>query len=155
MCVLHAGGAARVVRQRGDARARASHAAAAGDGARGPAHPVLGRRDGALRERHGGAPGRGDGAGAGPQRAVPAVGLARLLGAPVEPGHEDVRAGDHGAPQEVRREHPGRGLPPGAAVHRVGGRGRARQGVRVSPGAGGVPTLPRETEAPSEPLIYV
>lgn len=96
-----AGGAARVVRERGDARARAPHAATAGDGSRGPPHPVLGRGVGALRARHGRASGRCDGPGARPQRAVPAVRLARLLGAPLELGHEDLRAGDHGAPQKV------------------------------------------------------
>lgn len=130
-----AAGVARGVRQRGQPRARAPVAAAAGDGARGPPHPLLGRRVGPLRARHGGAPGRGHGAGAGPQRAVPAVGQPRLLRAPVEPGHQDLRAGDHGAPQEVRREHPGRGLPPAAALHRQRGRRRPRQGVRLNAGA--------------------
>lgn len=130
VCV--AAGAARGVRQRRAPRALAPVAAAAGDGARGPAHPLLGRGVGPLRARHGGAPGRRHGAGAGPQRPVPAVGLARLLRAPVEPRHQDVRAGDHGAPQEVRREHPGRGVPPAATLHRQRGRRRARQGVRLS-----------------------
>lgn len=121
-----AGRAARVVRQPGHARARAPHAAAAGVGARGPAHPLLGHGVGPLRARHGGAPGRRHGAGAGPQRAVPAVGLARLLRAPLEPRHQDLRAGDHRAPQEVRREHPRRRLPPAAALHRQRRRRRTR-----------------------------
>lgn len=120
------------MRQPGTPRALAPDAAAAGDGARGPPHPLLGRRVGALRPRHGGAPGRRHGAGARPQRAVPAVGLARLLRAPVEPGHQDLRAGDHGAPQEVRREHPGRGLPSAPAVHRQRRRRRTRQSLRLS-----------------------
>lgn len=97
---------------------RASRAAAAVDRARGPARALLGRGVGAVRARHGRASGRGDGPRARPERAVPADGLARLLGAPLEPGHEDVRAGDHRSPQEVRREHPGRGVPSAAAVHR-------------------------------------
>lgn len=132
MVSVPAGGAARVVRQRGHARALAPDAADPGDGARGPAHPVLGRGVGPLRARHGGAPGRGDGAGARPQRAVPALRLARLLRAPVEPGHQDLRAGDHRAPQEVRREHPRRRLPPAAALHRQRRRRRPRQGLRLS-----------------------
>lgn len=131
-CVVVAAGAARGVRQPGAPRALAPDAASAGDGARGPPHPLLGRRVGALRAYHGGAPGRRDGAGAGPQRPVPAVGQPRLLRAPVEPGYEDVRAGDHGAPQEVRREHPGRGVPPAAALYRQCGRRRVGQGVRLS-----------------------
>lgn len=46
-------------------------------------------------------------------------------------GQQDLRAGDHRAPQEVRREHPGRGVPPDAAVHRERRRRRSRQGVRL------------------------
>lgn len=127
-----AGGAARGVRQPGQPRARAPHAARAGDGARGPAHPLLGLRLRPLRARHGGAPGRRHRPRARPQRPLPPVRLARLLRAPVEPRHQDLRAGDHRAPQEVRREHPRRRLPPAAALHRQRRRRRPRQGLRLS-----------------------
>lgn len=132
MCVACAERAARVVRQRGGARAVAPHAAAAGDGARGPAHPLLGRRVGPLRARHGGAPGRRHRPRPRPQRPLPPLRLPRLLRAPLEPRHQDLRAGDHRAPQEVRREHPRRRLPPPPAVHRQRRRGRTRQGLRLN-----------------------
>lgn len=132
MCGVCTERAARAVRQPREPSALAPHAAAAGDGARGPPHPLLGRGLGPRGARHGGAPGRRHRPGARPQRPVPAVRLARLLRAPVEPRHQDVRAGDHGAPQEVRREHPRRGLPPAAALHRQRRRRRPGQGLRLS-----------------------
>lgn len=85
-----------------------------------------------MRPRHGGPPGRRHGPSAGPQRPLPPLRLARLLRAPLEPGHEDLRAGDHRPPQEVRREHPGRGLPSAAAVHRQRRGRRPRESVRVN-----------------------
>lgn len=131
LCAV-AGGVTRGVRQPGQPRALAPHAADPGDGARGPAHPLLGLGVGPLRARHGGAPGRRHRPGARPQRALPAVRLPRLLGAPVEPRHQDLRAGDHRAPQEVRREHPRRRLPPSPALHRKCGRRRPREGFRLN-----------------------
>lgn len=41
----------------------------------------------------------------------------RLLGAPVDAGQQDVRAGDHGSQEEARRGHSWRGLPPLTALH--------------------------------------
>lgn len=101
------------------------------DGARGPAHLLPGRGVGQLRALYGGAPKRGDESDAGLQGALPTVGIALLLRAPVEPRHENMRAWVHGTPQEVQREHPRRDVPPAAAVHRERGCGRARQFVRV------------------------
>lgn len=131
MCVVPDGAACRV-RERRDARACAPHAASTRDRARGPPHPFLGRRVGAVRARNGGAPRRRHGARARPQRALPPLRLPRLFRAPLEPGHQDVRARDHGASQEVRREHPRCRLPPAPAVHSERGRRRTRQGVCVN-----------------------
>lgn len=129
------------MRERGDPRARAPDSAPTGDGARGPTHPVLGRGVRSMRARDGRPPRRGHRARARSQRAVPALRLARLLGPPLEPGHEDVRARDHRSPQEVRREHLGRGVPPAAAVYRERGRRRPRQGLRLSASATASPRI--------------
>ena len=43
-------------------------------------------------------------------------------------------AGDHGPQEEARRGHSRRGLPPLAALHRLGWRRRTRQGLRLRGG---------------------
>ncbi|CAG9822648.1 unnamed protein product [Phaedon cochleariae] len=105
-------------------------AAADGDGARGPAHPVLGQRDGEDGTLDGSASGRGDELGGRSERAVSAFRLARLLDPAVALGQQDLRPGDHRPPEEVRREHPGRRLPPLQAVHSQRRRRRASQSFR-------------------------
>lgn len=121
-----AGGVARAVRQSRQPRPLPSNSAAPCDGSRGSSHPFLGRRFRSLCARDGRPPGRRDGSGTGSERPVPAVGFPRLFRAPVEPGHQDLRAGDHCSQEEVRREHPGCGLPPPPAVHRQRRRRRPR-----------------------------
>ena len=52
---------------------------------------------------------------------------SRLQRPAVELGKQDLRPGDHGAPEKVRREHLRRRLPSVEAVHRQHGRGRSRE----------------------------
>lgn len=133
-CVVisFAAGGAHRVRQPGEPCALAPDAAADRDRARGPAHPLLGRRLRPLRPRHGRPPRRRHRTRPRPQRTLPPLRIARLLRTPLESRHQDLRARDHGAPQEVRREHPRCRLPPPAAVYRERRRRRTRQGVRLT-----------------------
>ncbi len=66
----------------------------------------------------------------------------RLQRPAVEPGDQDVRAGDHGAPEEVRREHLRRRLPPDQALHRQRRRRRPGKGLCLRSSVGETRTLP-------------